>query len=218
MQTVAIVQARLSSTRLPRKAAVDICGKSLLQRVVDRVRLASTVRKIVVAVPSEEPDTLDYVELGRNVKGFLGSRDDVLDRFYHCAKAHDADPIVRITADDPFKDPDVIDRIVRTLTKTHADYVSTDDSFPVGMVVEAFTFQTLEMAWCNAESEYEKEHVTPYIYKHEDIFDVRWVKNDRNEGHIRLTVDTSEDLERARELYARLPEGFRTREIRGGVG
>ena len=146
-----------------------------------------------------------------NMDSFAGSEEDVLDRFYQAAKEYSADIIVRITADDPFKDPQVIDKVIgRYLDfKGPIDYVSNTikPTYPLGLDVEVFSFESLERAWREANDPFEREHVTPYIWRHPEIFNLANVENDENLSHLRWTLDTEADLNFTREVYSRLYGG-----------
>jgi spore coat polysaccharide biosynthesis protein SpsF len=218
MNTVAIIQARMGSSRLPGKVLLDIHGKSMLARVVSRVRLARTPDTIVVASTTEPEDRaiVRECELLR-IPAFRGSRDDVLDRYYRAAGAHEADTIIRITSDCPLLDPDVVDATVTAFRKTGVDYASNtvERSFPLGLDVEAFSLRALRAAWELATKPYERAHVTPYIWRNPDRFRAHHLKAEADHSGHRWTVDTEEDLAFVRAVYARLrdPDGFRWRDV-----
>ena len=206
MTTIAIIQARLDSTRLPRKVLADIAGRSLIARVIDRVVCVREIDVVAVATTTEVSDD----ELVRSLKSdgrcrvFRGSRDDVLERFYVCARECRADVIVRITADDPLKDPDVNARAIGILVADpRLDYCSNtlQPTFPEGLDVEVFRFAALERAQREAQLLSEREHVTPYIWKHPKIFNVKNFTHDRDLSSWRWTVDNPADLEFARAVY-----------------
>lgn len=172
---MAIIQARLTSTRLPRKILYKIDGKRIIDHVVDNVS-KSRVDEIVVASPHPIPGLKD-------VKNFIGDEKNVLERYYKCACEYEADTIVRITADCPLIDPLVINMALEYKDASGLDYVCFA---PVdGMDVEVFTFRMLEKAYKEATEDYDKEHVTPYIRK-----------------ITKLSVDTMDDLKRVRRWYA----------------
>jgi len=206
--TVAIVQARWGSSRLPGKVLEDIGGRPLLARVVERVQASTTCDAVVVATTTDVQDDL-VVDLARQCGAdtFRGSVDDVLDRFHRAAAEAGADVVVRITADDPFKDPEVIDLVARQLLDDSAlDYASNTlaPTFPEGLDVECFTFRALEQAWEQAELPSEREHVTPFIWTHPDRFALRNVASEHDFSHLRWTVDYPDDLDFARAVYERL--------------
>jgi spore coat polysaccharide biosynthesis protein SpsF len=137
---------------------------------------------------------------------YRGSEEDVLDRFYQCASALQAGVVVRLTADDPFKDPQVIDHAVGLLKTGHYDYCSNTlrPSFPEGIDVEVFTFEALARAHAAAALPSEREHVTPYIWKHPDLFKLHNFVHAQNLSGMRWTIDYESDLQFAREVYRRL--------------
>lgn len=208
MRVVAIIQARMGSSRLPGKTLADICGKPLLLRIMERVRAARKVHEVVLAT-TIQPEDRPLLELTRRhgLRGYAGSVDDVLDRFYQAARLAGADAVVRITADDPFKDPQVIDLIVaRLLDDSRLDYVSNtiEPTFPEGLDVEAFRFSALEKAWREAMLASEREHVTPYIWKNPDRFRTASVFHSSDLSGLRWTLDYEKDLIFTRAVYDRL--------------
>ena len=164
--TIAIVQARLGSTRLPEKVLRQIGDISVIGLLLERLSLSKLVDNIVVAIPDDESNN----KLANHIKRLehnlhLGSEKDVLDRFYSAAIKFNPQTIVRITGDCPLIDPGIVDAAIALFESSGADYTSntTPPTFPDGLDVEVFSFGMLESAWCNARSEYEREHVTPYI-------------------------------------------------------
>lgn len=206
--TTGIIQVRMGSTRLPGKALVEICGKPLLGHIIDRIKQARSLDRIVIATTkNKEDDVIEKFSACVNTGVYRGSVSDVLDRFYQCAKKYASDLIVRITADDPFKEPAVIDRAVKLLTSGKAlDYVSNTvkPTYPEGLDIEAFTFNALEKAWSEAELPSEREHVTPYIWKNPSKFSILNFENDVDLSGIRLTLDDEADLRLTEEIYDRL--------------
>lgn len=208
MNTVAIVQARMGSTRLPGKVLMPIAGTPLVQRVIERVAAAKQVDQIVVATTddSSDDDLAAFLKGLGIAKVFRGARDDVLDRYFQCAAQFGADIVVRITADDPLKDPEVIDLATSVLRSVATlDYVSNTlaPSFPEGLDVEVFRFGALSRAWNEAKLESEREHVTPFIWKHPELFSVRNVSYQRNLSSWRWTVDKPEDVLFMTEVFNR---------------
>lgn len=194
MRTVAIVQARMQSSRLPGKMLMDVGGRPLLSHVVGRVAQARNLDAVVVATglhPANDP-----IKAWCHREGwccYRGSDDDVLDRYYQAARWVGADVIVRITGDCPLADPALVDECVRRVLEGSA-YASNleNPTFPDGCDVEACTFATLERAWLRAELQSDREHVTPWIRR--NVL-ARWqVANDVDLSAYRLTVDTGEDL------------------------
>ncbi len=205
---VGIIQARMGSTRLPGKALADLAGAPFFARVVERMRACETLDVLVLATTTaaaDDPLAALAADLGLLV--YRGAVDDVLDRFVHAARMAAADLIVRITADDPFKDPVVTDHAVRLwLQQPDLDYVSNtlEPTYPEGLDIEVVTRAALERAHREARLPSEREHVTPYIWKHPDRFRVHNFKHARDLSHLRWTVDYPADLEFARAVYERL--------------
>ncbi len=210
MHTVAIIQARMGSTRLPGKVLADVCGRPLLARVIERARAIQNVDRVVVATTAGDHDR-SVLEVARQhgVDAFAGNEDDVLDRFYQAAKAYCAQMIVRLTADCPLLDPGVSGRVVAVFSSGAYDYVSNTltRTFPDGLDTEVFSFAALDRAWTEAGLVSEREHVTPYIWKHPEHFRVANVSGERDLSEHRWTVDEPRDLEFVRAVYAKLGEG-----------
>ena len=207
MTLIAIVQARMGSSRLPGKALKDIQGRSMLARVVRRAQRSSLIDRLIVATTDKEADDAIASEckiLGVSV--FRGSEDDVLDRYYQAAKAFSSEAVVRISSDCPLIDPDVIDRVVRVFLDYRPDYASNtiENTYPRGLDVEVFTFSALEKAWRNASLDFERVHVTPYIYLHPELFRKLSVTAEKNLSFYRWTVDTAEDLALVRAVYSKM--------------
>jgi len=206
-----IIQARMGSTRLPQKTLTDISGRPLLWHVVERVRASELLENVVIATTTEPADdVIERFSEESEITIYRGSTHDVLDRYYQAACLSPAKIVVRITADDPFKDPEILDRIVRQLLDdTSLDYVSNtiEPTYPEGLDIEAMTFQTLERAWREAVLPSEREHVTPYIYNHPDIFKLFNMRHHDDLSHLRWTIDYPEDLDFTREVYDRLYPG-----------
>lgn len=206
MRTVAIIQARMGSSRLPGKVLADIAGKSMLQRVIERVAAAQLVDDVVIATTTSVEDDLLIEHLRRitTYNFFRGPVNDVLSRFYFCAKLHRADVIVRVTADDPLKDPQIIDRAISLLSADpDLDYCSNtlQPSYPEGLDIEVISFPALERAHVEARLASEREHVTPYIWKNKGLFNVLNFMSERDLKDWRWTVDKPEDLEFMRCVY-----------------
>jgi spore coat polysaccharide biosynthesis protein SpsF len=211
VRVVAIIQARMGSSRRPGKTLADISGKPLIWHVVERTRASQTVDSVVLATTTEENDQqLLKIAEEYGILGYAGSLNDVLDRFYQAACLARAEVIVRVTADDPFKDPQVIDKVVNhLLTHPELDYCSNtiEPTYPEGLDIEVFTFQALERAWNEAKLTSEREHVTPYIWKNPGKFNIHNVRHIHDLSALRWTLDYEEDLQFTREVYARLYRG-----------
>ena len=207
-KVVAIIQARMGANRLPGKVLAEIAGRPMLWHVVNRVRIARSVDKVVVATSNRSSD--DAVAefcVQNDIEFFRGHETDVLDRFYQTARHFNADVVVRITADCPLIDPQVLDKVVSTYLEGGYDYVTNTlrSTYPDGMDVEVFSLAALEKAWREARLPAEREHVTPYL-RASGRFRVFNVENevDLSKRNLRWTVDEPADLEFVRAIYARL--------------
>ncbi len=194
----AIIQARVSSTRLPAKVLLSLPFNSnitVLEQVIKRTKKASLIDSILVATTTESQDEL-IVNLAKreNVKYFRGSVKDVLERYYLAAKQEDYDIVVRITSDCPCIDWKLIDLTIERFLKERADYARLI-KIPLGLSVEVMSFDTLEKAHREAKNPYQREHVTPYIYENEINFNILYVEPPKNlqKPWIRITLDTEED-------------------------
>lgn len=203
MKSVAIIQARMGSTRFPNKVMRPICGTPMIGLLLERLARAQRVDRIVVATSaSVANDALErYVrELGFGV--FRGSEDDVLDRYYQVAKQERADTVLRITGDCPLIDPGVVDAVVEEFSRSGADYASNVEppTFPDGLDTEVFTFAALERAWREATSRHDREHVTPYIREPGRAAHAN-VAHAVDESGERWTVDEPPDFELIERVF-----------------
>lgn len=204
MKVVAIIQARMNSSRLPGKILKDLAGKVVLERVIERVQAARLVDQVVVATTvNKEDDAVQELCRALKIKFFRGSEDDVLDRFYNAANMVGADCVVRITADCPFIDPAVIDKVVAAHFANNVDYTANTlkETYPDGEDVEIFSFAALEKAWSEARLSSEREHVTPYLRKHPEIFKLFNVECDKDLSAKRWTLDNQEDFDFIKKVY-----------------
>jgi spore coat polysaccharide biosynthesis protein SpsF len=206
---VAVIQARLTSTRLPKKIMLNLRGKPLLWHVVERVKRAKMIDRIVLAIPDSSNN--DELELFIKKSGwnlFRGSENDVLSRYYHAAIQYGADVIVRITSDCPLVDPKIIDETINIHFRDGNDYtaVGSEGGFPRGLDVEVFNFKSLDIAYSKAVEKSEREHVTLFIYQNSKLFKIQFIEasGTLRRPDIRLTVDTEEDLLLVREIYSAL--------------
>ena len=205
---VAIVQARMGSSRLPGKVLLDIGGKPMLYRVVVRARRAQSIGRVVLATTWDESD--DPVAAYCKAQGFpvyRGDPLDVLDRYYQAARLFEAQTIVRLTGDCPLIDPREIDRTVRAFQSEEVDFAANrlpppwQRTTPIGTDTEVVKFDLLELAWHKADQKHQREHVMPFFYEEQGRFQVLLVDHDPDWGHFRLTVDTPEDLSLVRKIY-----------------
>jgi spore coat polysaccharide biosynthesis protein SpsF len=222
---VAIIQGRMSSSRLPGKILADIAGQPMLQRVFIRTSRAGTVNKTIFATttdPSDDP-VAEYCDFS-GIPFTRGSLYDVLDRYYQTAKQARADIIVRVTADCPVIDPALIDDVINTLLDGEYDFVCNrlpppwHRTYPIGLDVEACTFEVLEKAWKEAKEPHHREHAMPYFYEGVGLsalsrqlsagvsprgFRIALLNHTTDFGEYRWTVDTPQDLEFIRQVYSR---------------
>ena len=200
----AIIQARVSSTRYPNKIFADLFGKPLLYHVVNRLKKSKRIQHIVIATTVNSLDNaIENWAIQNKIDCFRGDEENVLSRFYFAAKKFNAEIIVRITADDPFKDFEIIDNVVDTLInqKLSFAYNNKPPTFPEGLDTEVFTFNALETAYKNSNDLFEQEHVTQYFYRNKDKFPQANIKHSTNISNLRWTIDTEKDMEMARCVY-----------------
>ncbi len=207
MRVVAIIQARMGSTRLPGKVLRDIGGMPMLARVVRRVQRAKLVEQVVVATSTENSD-VPIIEAcaSLGVQVTRGSETDVLDRYYQAARRSHAEAVVRITADCPLIDPGVMDQVIAAFLKQRPDYASNiiTRTYPRGLDTEVLTIMALERTWKEAIEPYQRVHVTPYFYQNPQLFRLLAVTSTQDYSQQRWTVDTAEDLAFVREIYRQL--------------
>lgn len=207
MSVGVIVQARMGSTRLPGKVLKKVQGKTLLEFLIERVKIAKLVDQVIIATTHSQKDkAIATVASRNNLKVFRGSENDVLDRYFQCANHFHLKTIVRITGDCPLIDPKIIDEVIRFYRKGRFDYATNgiDSTFPDGMDVEVFSFKALKRAWSEARLESEREHVTAYIWKNKSIFKIGTYKGSVDNSSLRLTVDEPKDLKLVRRIIADL--------------
>jgi spore coat polysaccharide biosynthesis protein SpsF len=210
MTVLAILQARMSSRRLPGKVLAPVLGQPMIQRQIERILRAKRVDKLLVATSVMSHDnSIAEVCAAISQPCFRGSLDDVLGRFVAAMNAHGpADHVVRLTADCPLIDWTIIDRCVSEHLAAGADYTSNAivRTFPDGLDVEVIRADTLRIANARAHDRESREHVTPFIYSNPDIFRIRHVTQPVNLAALRWTVDNADDLAFVREVYAHLYE------------
>ncbi|MDA8228544.1 MAG: glycosyltransferase family protein [Desulfitobacterium hafniense] len=211
-KVVAIIQARMGSSRLPGKVLMNICGKSVLHHIIDRVKQANLVDDIIIATTVLEQDQLIVDEADRcGVKVFRGSEENVLSRYYHAAKETGATTVIRITSDCPLIDPVIIDKMIGLYISNGYNLMSNagpDSSlrtFPRGLDAEVFSFLMLEEAYMKANKSYQLEHVTPYLY--ENIDKIGYFIGEEDYSLYRWTLDTEEDYHLIKQIYENLYHG-----------
>lgn len=206
---IAIIQARMGSTRFPNKMLRKIKGKTLLELYINRVKPSRLIDKIVIATTTKSED--DAIEETANKLGldcFRGSENDLLDRYYQCAIEYRADVVVRLTPDDPFVDYQIIDRAIQIFKDNHADFVTNhfEPTYPEGLDVEVYSIYALKKSWKEAKLLSEREHVFPYIQNNQDQFKIINFKQEKDYSHLRWTIDYECDYEMTKLIYDYLYE------------
>ncbi len=215
MRTFAIIQARMGSNRLPGKVLMPILGRPMLWHIVHRVRAVPSIDEVVVAVPTDGAnEVLRRFCADNKITHFAGSETDVLDRYYQAAQQFEADPVVRVTADCPTVDPQLIERLIRRYTSGGYDHIGVAAGagaerlgrgrFPDGLDAECFGFSALARAWHDATDPRDREHVTRYIWNNKEIFRCGELTADIAYPKLRLTVDHAEDFELVTKIYESL--------------
>lgn len=202
-----LLQARVSSTRLPGKVLLPVLGEPLLARQLERVRRATSLDRLVVCTSDRASDAPLAELCGRlDVACFRGSLDDVLDRCWRAAAAHRPEHVVRLTGDCPLADPAVLDQVVAAHLSGGHDYTSNClvRTFPDGLDVEVLRFACLEEARREARLPSEREHVTPFVWRAPERYDLGSVTRSPDLSHLRWAVDEPADLEVVRRIYAAL--------------
>lgn len=212
MKTVLIIQARMGSTRLPGKVLRPLLGKPMLCHMVERIAHANAVDQVVVATSDLPGDGLirDFCDQ-QQIYCYAGSESNVLDRFYHAARLHQAERVIRVTADCPLVDPVLIDQLVAFSAARDLDHGSVatgaaaalldGGKYPNGYDAECLKFEALAEAWSEATLDSDKEHVTPFIWRQPERFSVEAMKSPRTLPSHRLTVDYDEDFELIEAIY-----------------
>jgi spore coat polysaccharide biosynthesis protein SpsF len=206
--TIAIIQARYGSSRLPGKVLLDIGGQPMLKHVVERARGIPSVDTVVVATSTanEDDSIVAYCEK-EAIEVIRGHPTDCLDRYYRAVRGTTAEVVVRITGDCPVLDPEVSERTIQLLLHgwPELDFVANrllnHRTFPVGLDTEVCKRSALEQAWANADLPHQREHVMPYLYENPERFKIQLLDADGDWGHVRLTVDTVEDLDFIRQVF-----------------
>jgi spore coat polysaccharide biosynthesis protein SpsF len=208
MKVVAIVQARMGSSRLPGKVMMNLDGENpALYFVIKQLQSCKFVDEIVVATSTKSMDDeiFDYTQ-NMNVQCFRGSEENVLDRYYQCAKKVKAEIIVRIPADKPLIDPNLVDDLISKFDVSKFDYISNwlTKNVPSGTEVEAMTFSALEKTWKEVIKEHDKEHVTSYIYNNPKKFRIFSINYNKFSLELKYALDTKEDYEFIKLLISKI--------------
>ena len=215
----AIIQARMNSTRLPGKVMMTIDKDPMLFHVIKQTLASRLIDDVIIATTNSSSDKIIRNYCKKNgFNYFVGSSNDVLDRYYQCAKKFHCDPVVRISADSPLIDPMIIDRVLSRFLNNSYDFVSNNIekindywshstcNFPIGTVVEVCSFNCLKQVWKNSKLKSEREHVFPYVQFNPEIFNISNIKNKNDLSYIRCTVDKKQDLKFVQEIWKRKPK------------
>jgi spore coat polysaccharide biosynthesis protein SpsF len=203
---LAVLQARMSSTRLPGKVMRLVAGAPMILRQIERVRRSARIDRLVLATSTHDDDTpLAQAVEAAGIGVHRGPLDDVLGRYLGALNAFGpADHVVRLTGDCPLADPEVIDATIALHLERAADYTANTPAhrtFPKGLDVEVMRADGLRRAGAEGLDPYEREHVTPYLYRHPEIFDLHFLSQSREDGEVRWTVDRPDDLEFVQAVY-----------------
>jgi len=208
MRIVAIIQARMGSTRLPGKTLEKIAGMTMLERVVRRTAASRLISEVTVATTVSPHDDVIYdASSGIGCRCFRGSEQDVLDRYLRAADEFESEIVVRITSDCPLIDAAVVDRVITAFLDEAPDYASNtlERTYPRGLDTEVLSRAALERAWREADQPYQREHVTPFIWQQPSLFRLLSVTDNEDHSRHRWTVDTIDDLRFVRSIYERWP-------------
>lgn len=194
----------MGSERLPGKVLKDLNGSTVLERCLNRARRSQYIAQLVIATTLlPEDDAIESLAHRHQLSCYRGSPNDLLDRYFKAASLYNAEAVVRLTADNPLIDPEIIDKVILRFLDGDVDYVCNRQprTYPLGLDVEVFSMRALETAWSGDTRPDWREHVTPYIIFHDQLFRRAVVHCEENHSHLRWTVDTAEDLQLCRELY-----------------
>ena len=206
---IAIIQARMGSTRLPGKVLKEINGKPMLSYLLDRVKQSKKLDKVIIATSTLDKD--DAIELyckEKDIECFRGSEDDVLSRYYECAKEYNPDIVVRITADCPLQDPQIIDSVIQKFEDSKVEYCANTvpvktNTYPDGTDVEVFSMEALTKAYNEVKDAHFREHVTFQFWQTDEYKSVQYVGN-KDYSKYRITVDYPEDFEVVKFIFDEL--------------
>ncbi|MCH9631762.1 MAG: 8-amino-3,8-dideoxy-manno-octulosonate cytidylyltransferase [Chlamydiae bacterium] len=205
MLPLIIIQARLGSSRLPKKVLKTILGKPLIHYTLSRLKDLQNRAKIVIATTNLaiDDEIANYCK-EKQVDLFRGSEANVLERYFLCAQNYRAETIIRITGDCPLVDPYLLEKMLDFYLKNlnTYDYVSNvlDRSYPKGLDIEIFNYKTLKKAYFEAQTNYQKEHVTPYIYQNPKLFNLYNFRDTDDHSLINVSVDTQKDFDFVEKL------------------
>lgn len=203
-----IIQARTGSFRLPGKVLMKLDNElTVLEYVVNQLSFCKLIDKIIIATTNfEEDDSIEQLAKKLQIEYFRGNSEDVLDRYYNCAKKFGVDNILRITSDCPLIDPEIVDKVIEKYLSKEYDYVSNTGvrTFPIGTDAEIFSFNLLKKSWEDASLPSEREHVTPYIRNKKIECRVGNLENTTKQDHFRLTLDRIEDFKLIQKIVKKI--------------
>lgn len=207
MKVLAIVQARCSSSRLPGKVLKKLAGKPMIIHELERLGHSRLIDRIVLATSTEaSDDPLEEVAAKSGVEIFRGSLDDVLDRYYQCAKKYQPEHVVRITGDCPIIDWRIVDHVIAKHMEKQNDYTATSEDFPDGLDTEVIRFSALEYTWKMAKMMSEREHVTLYLRNHSEMFQMEIIPCEKKLNNMRWTVDEPQDFTFIEKVFSGIYE------------
>ena len=205
MSTIAIIQARMTSSRLPNKVLLPLAHKTVLEHLVERLSHCKTLDKIIVATSTDISDNpIEFWCKNAKVPFFRGELLDVLDRYYQAATKFKATAIVRITADCPVIDPQIVDEVVNGYLSGDYDGYALSGDFPDGLDCQVFSYLALEKAWQEAKLPSDREHVGPYIENHPNLFKIGKLNKFKGLAEHRWTLDEPEDYEFLKIVFGKL--------------
>ena len=205
-----IIQARMDSSRLPGKIMMNLDNNSVLDYVITQLKCSKMINRIIIATTHDSVDDviIKYAQ-ERGLTYFRGDKNDVLDRYYKCAKEFGCKNIVRITSDCPLIDPKTVDKIIQKFFSLNVDYATNKlplkfSKCPHGAEVEIFSFETLKTVWNKSKKRSEREHVTPYIYNNSEKFKIFNLDYDKDLSYMRYTIDRPKDLELVQKIVTKI--------------
>lgn len=203
-----IIQARLGSNRFPKKILQLLDDKNtVLDYILSQLKHSNFLEEIILATTTQNHDNkIEEIANRKKLKSFRGSENDVLSRYYNCAKKFSLDIIIRITSDCPLIDPKILDKGIEIFCSNDYDILTTNQpyTFPDGLGFEIFSFSAIEKIVKKANLSSEREHVTPFFYNHPKDFKIFNYENKKNQSNIRCTIDYPEDLTLLRKLISRI--------------
>lgn len=202
-----IVQARMGSTRLPGKVLIPVLDKPIIWHIVNRLRYSKLIDEIIIATTTKDGDE-PIIDMAKkySIPYYAGSEEDLIDRFYQASKLFNLDIVVRIAADRPVIDPQIVDKVINFFLKNLSDYdcvnnINPYQTYPHGLIVEVFSFFLVERLWKEIKDPLGREWFTTVIYENPQKYRIFCIKSDKKLPHLRLTLDYQEDLELIRYIY-----------------